>query len=134
MRKTHLYIQEKKDGVIHIKNESICGNHASDDNLTGNFDMIDCEECMSSDEYKQLMQEKSYNQYGGFGVYKRNPNHWDISSRATGRMFCIRGDVGDFYIRDERNRHVNKGNKDGFKTLDSCMAYICAELMLETYQ
>ena len=63
-----------------------------------------------------------------FTVYKRNFGHWDICSEE-GRLFRIRGTPGDFVAMDERNKPypVTKG----FKTVATCMAFICDELMFE---
>ncbi len=35
-----------------------------------------------------------------FSVKWRNPGHWDVYG-TRGRLFCIRGQPGDFYIRDK---------------------------------
>lgn len=64
-----------------------------------------------------------------FSVNWRNCGHWDIYG-DKGRLFCIRGGPGAYYVRDERDKSVNKSGKD-FKTVASCMGYICDELMFE---
>lgn len=64
-----------------------------------------------------------------FSVIKRNFGHWDITNLQGGRMFRIRGTPGDFFAMDERAQPypVTKG----FKTVATCMAFICDELMFE---
>ena len=64
-----------------------------------------------------------------FSVNWRNYGHWDIYGDKS-RLFCIRGDPGAHYVRDERDKSDNKGSKY-FKTAASCMGYICDELMSE---
>lgn len=63
----------------------------------------------------------------GFGVTYRNYGHWDIGNQ-DGRMFCIRGGPGKYYVTDERKRDIPI--KD-FKTVQACMSWICDELMFE---
>jgi hypothetical protein len=71
---------------------------------------------------KRMMQKN-------FSVTYRNPGHWDIYGDG-GRLFCIRGDSGDYYIRDERPE-VGKTSAGPFPTVESAMAWICATLMTE---
>jgi hypothetical protein len=67
----------------------------------------------------------------GFDVYRRNYGHWDISNKQ-GRIFCIRGGPGKYYIRDEREGEgTNSSNIKYFSTVTACMTYICDILMFE---
>lgn len=63
-----------------------------------------------------------------FTVRKRNPGHWDMSAPDHGRIFRIRGGPGKYLAMDERQC---VGTSKEFKTLATCMAYICEELMYE---
>ncbi|MCJ7831457.1 MAG: hypothetical protein MUP86_02925 [Dehalococcoidia bacterium] len=63
-----------------------------------------------------------------FKVLRRNPGHWDIIDEG-GRAFAIRGGPGAYYVRDEREKM--KWTIPTFKTLTSCMAFVCDELMHE---
>ena len=63
-----------------------------------------------------------------FIVRKRNTGHWDIGVPGKGRAFRIRGGPGKYIAMDERCR---PGVNHEFKTLTTCMAYICEELMYE---
>lgn len=63
-----------------------------------------------------------------FIVRKRNTGHWDISTPRQGRIFRIRGGPGKYLAMDGRCR---PGVNREFKTLTTCMAYICEELMYE---
>lgn len=91
----------------------------------------------------------------GFSVYYRNPGHWDISARMTPgrdeawqaahpegrssgygkteRAFCIRGEPGSVYVRDERwNPHKPHPREPMiFKSVQAAMFYIMDELMQE---
>lgn len=64
-----------------------------------------------------------------FSVHRRNPGHWDIWVDER-RVFCIRGGPGKYIVADKR---INKNmyNPPPFKTIGTCMAYICDELMFE---
>lgn len=65
-----------------------------------------------------------------FSVYKRNPGHWDVCNQQ-GRLFRVRGVPGSYVVMDERvERRPNSKILD-FKTISSCMSYICDELMFE---
>lgn len=64
-----------------------------------------------------------------FEVTNRNPGHWDIYSKNR-RMFCIRGEAGMYYIRDER-KTVDERAEIQYKSIPACMAYIVDELMFE---
>ena len=66
-----------------------------------------------------------------FSVNYRNPGHWDIYVENR-RAFCIRGELGDVWLNDERPRA--KGELDTyvkFKTLDAAMLHVVGELMFE---
>jgi membrane-associated phospholipid phosphatase len=63
-----------------------------------------------------------------FSINWRNTGHWDICS-AHERLFCIRGQPGAFFVRDERES--GGVTRDGFPTVDAAMAWICATLMYE---
>jgi hypothetical protein len=64
-----------------------------------------------------------------FKVEGRNPGHWDIVAEGKGRVFKIRGSPGKFTAFDERERPCPVTE---FKTLSTCMQFICDELMYET--
>ena len=66
----------------------------------------------------------------GFNVCRRNYGHWDIGIPGIGRVFCIRGGPGKYYIRDERPEHNGLIGGE-FNTLPTAMAYICDILMYE---
>lgn len=69
-------------------------------------------------------------QQTNFSVHKRNPGHWDITTRDDGRIFRIRGGPSNYKVYDERPE--DSGDPiTGFKTIDLCMSYICSELMFE---
>jgi hypothetical protein len=53
-----------------------------------------------------------------FSVKWRNPGHWDVYG-TRGRLFCIRGQPGDFYIRDERAEAERGPTRDKFTTVDA---------------
>lgn len=62
-----------------------------------------------------------------FKVHYRNPGHWDIYTEE-GRAFRIRGGPGRYLAMDERSRPCPTTE---FKTIGTCMQYICDELMFE---
>jgi hypothetical protein len=64
-----------------------------------------------------------------FKVDRRNPGHWDIVVPGKGRVFKIRGGPGRYCACDERERPYPVTE---FKTLSTCMQFICDELMHET--
>lgn len=66
----------------------------------------------------------------GFAVVYRNPGHWDILRHDIGRVFRIRGDIGDVVVSDERKQQDYRGPR-GFKTVAAAMAFIVDELMFE---
>lgn len=67
-----------------------------------------------------------------FSVEYRNPGHWDIYANRA-RVFCIRGEPGDFIVRDERRQDTGLiiSAKGSFATVDAAMAWICSTLMFE---
>ncbi len=92
----------------------------------------------------------------GFSVNYRNPGHWDILAEQTPgkasawkatypqgqttardggmeRAFCIRGEPGDVYVRDERwnphKPHPRESMK--FRSVTAAMLWIIEELMQE---
>ena len=65
-----------------------------------------------------------------FSVNRRNPGHWDIYDNRR-RLFCIRGQPGAFFVRDERDESERGPTRDKFATVDAAMAWICATLMYE---
>ena len=93
----------------------------------------------------------------GFSINYRNPGHWDIyakitpgrvaawkeahpggqtseTDRGSERAFCIRGEPGKVYVRDERwNPHRPHPRRDGmtFRSVMAAMVWICEELMQE---
>lgn len=64
-----------------------------------------------------------------FKVVNRTKGHWDIHNE-TRRMFCIRGELGSYYIRDERSS-LNEELPVIYKTISACMGYIIDQLMFE---
>lgn len=62
-----------------------------------------------------------------FSVKKRNHGHWDVLVKND-RAFRVRGAPGKYVVFDER---VSKEQNPYFKTVSSCMSYICDELMFE---
>ena len=62
-----------------------------------------------------------------FGVVYRDKGHWDIVGEGK-RLFCIRGGLGEFRVRDERQ---NQKCPIVFPTVDAAMAWICSTLMYE---
>jgi hypothetical protein len=68
------------------------------------------------------------NEPKNFSVIRRNFGHWDIVAPGIGRVFRIRGKPGAYVAMDEREKPypVTK-----FKTLATCMAFICEDLMLQ---
>lgn len=64
-----------------------------------------------------------------FSVNYRNTGHWDIYA-DSGRLFCIRGQPGSVFVRDERQNagHLRPGT---FATVDAAMAWITSTLMYE---
>lgn len=62
-----------------------------------------------------------------FSVNRRNPGHWDIWNMDR-RLFRIRGGPGAYDAMDERQPPFPVTT---FKTLSSCMQFICDELMHE---
>lgn len=67
--------------------------------------------------------------FQNFSVIRRNYGHWDIVVDG-GRIFRVRGGPGKYAVIDERKRIEQKETPD-FKTVSSCMSYICDELMYE---
>lgn len=67
----------------------------------------------------------------GFSIYRRNPGHWDVSSRDHGRLFRPRGGPGQWDVIDERPGKGQNSTLMPFKEQSAAMAYICAELMHE---
>lgn len=92
----------------------------------------------------------------GFSIGYRNPGHWDVyaeqrpgkasawehanpegqtSARDGGRerAFCIRGEPGDVYVRDERwNPHLPHPREPlKFRSVMAAMMWISEELMQE---
>lgn len=65
----------------------------------------------------------------GFGVVKRNFGHWDVIV-DKGRVFRVRGAPGKYVVIDERPIQHRKETMP-FKTVSTCMTYICDELMFE---
>ncbi len=67
-----------------------------------------------------------------FSFSQRDTYHWDVVTRER-RVFCIRGEPGDIYIRDERSPSHRDGpvTKLSFKTVDAAVAWITSELMAE---
>lgn len=65
-----------------------------------------------------------------FSVTVRNPDgdHWDIYADRV-RLFCIRGNPNDYYIRVENQIAVPTISEIRFKTVGACMAWICDALM-----
>ena len=61
-----------------------------------------------------------------FSVNRRNAGHWDVCN-DLGRAFCIRGEPGKVYVRDERKdgRPFPRHNHQ-FKTVSAAMTW-CAE-------
>jgi len=79
--------------------------------------------CQTLRESNRLRKGKTVIE--NFSVNWRNPGHWDIYNRHR-RLFCIRGEPGAFFVRDERGP-----TRDKFATVDAAMAWICATLMYE---
>lgn len=66
-----------------------------------------------------------------FYVQYRNYGHWDIVHDG-GRIFCIRGGPGHYFVRDERPAsRANQLPSHSYKTVGACMAFITDELMYE---
>jgi hypothetical protein len=63
-----------------------------------------------------------------FEVVYRNPGHWDILHHGLGRLFRIRGGPGKYLALDEREHPFPITE---FKTLSTCMAFVCDQLMFE---
>jgi hypothetical protein len=68
----------------------------------------------------------------GFSVHRRNPGHWDITTR-WGRAFRIRGALGNVMVSDE---HMTSDGKYPpgwmhFDTVTAAMAFCAAQLMHE---
>ena len=62
-----------------------------------------------------------------FSTHRRNPGHWDIYNDKR-RIFRIRGGPGCYTAMDERQPPYPTTD---FKTLSSCMQFICEDLMHE---
>lgn len=62
-----------------------------------------------------------------FRVIYRNYGHWDICDEER-RIYIIRGGPGRYWVSDKVVRGVEAKY---FKTLSSCMSYVCDELMFE---
>jgi hypothetical protein len=62
-----------------------------------------------------------------FHVIRRNHGHWDIIA-DKGRAFRIRGGPGRYLAMDERAKPYPV---TPFKTIGTCMQYICDEMMFE---
>lgn len=67
-----------------------------------------------------------------FSTIYRNPGHWDIVNK-NGRLFRIRGDIGDVWVSDERPMIGEVGRREAmkFRTVAAAMAYITDILMFE---
>lgn len=65
-----------------------------------------------------------------FSVIHRNPGHWDIICNE-GRLFRIRGNIGEIWVSDERNQDHRRDDPQNFKTVAAAMAYITDQLMFE---
>jgi hypothetical protein len=63
-----------------------------------------------------------------FSVNRRNQGHWDVYVDKC-RAFCLRGELGCWYVIDERTRQSPR--LPPFKEQSAAMSYICAELMHE---
>jgi hypothetical protein len=66
-----------------------------------------------------------------FKVIRRNVGHWDIITGGGDRAFRIRGGPGHYMVIDERQKHLSDKPVIPFKTVGSCMVYICDELMYQ---
>lgn len=69
----------------------------------------------------------------GFQFLNRNPGHWDVVHFWHGRMFRIRGDIGDVVVFDERPVKGEAGREPAkrFKTVAAATSYITDILMFE---
>lgn len=67
--------------------------------------------------------------FENFSVIRRNYGHWDIMIDGD-RIFRVRGGPGKYSVIDERKQTEKKETPD-FKTVGSCMTYICDKLMYE---
>jgi hypothetical protein len=66
-----------------------------------------------------------------FGVYRRDTHHWDIST-DEGRAFCIRGEPGKIYVRDERqDGRPFPRESIQFRSVPVAMAFCAEQLMFE---
>ncbi len=63
-----------------------------------------------------------------FTLYRRNPYHWDVNTSLT-RLFRIRGQPGNVILYDERPESPEPVRT--FRSIQTCMSYICDELMGE---
>lgn len=67
----------------------------------------------------------------GFSVFRRNPGHWDVTSKEHGRLFRLRGGPSQWDVIDERRGKGKNSTMLRFREQSAAMAYICAELMHE---
>lgn len=69
----------------------------------------------------------------GFQFIYHNPGHWDVVNFKYGRMFRIRGDIGDVVVFDERPIQGEAGREPAkrFKTVAAATSYITDILMYE---
>ena len=63
-----------------------------------------------------------------FNVIYRNYGHWDIWQNDE-RIYCIRGGPGKYIVLGDNSRRDEP--KQIFKTVSTCMSYICDKLMFE---
>lgn len=95
---------------------------------------------------------------GGFGVHQRDTHHFDISARrrpgyvewyltekntdgmaypladgVSERAFCIRGELGEIYLRDERwdKERPHPRGVQKFPSVEAAMAWIAATLLVQ---
>lgn len=66
-----------------------------------------------------------------FQFLNRNPGHWDVNHYEFGRLFRIRGDIGNVVVSDERPRGVRSEIDLSFKTVSAATSYITDILMFE---
>ena len=68
-----------------------------------------------------------------FGVYHRNPGHWDFNGEE-GRLFRIRGEPGFVFVHDERKEGLPFPRRPReFKSVQAATAWIMDELMVEDH-
>lgn len=67
--------------------------------------------------------------HGYFSVADRGTyGHWDISDGQR-RVFCIRGEPGNFGIRDERSPPARDLDRITFRTPQAALLWIADEMM-----